>query len=258
VDETQFVKNESTFRSGYVALIGHPNVGKSTLMDRILGEKLSIVTDRPQTTRNRILGIKTTDRYQALFLDTPGIHRPKHRLNEIMVKTALATLEDADLVLLLVEPGRKSMEESESVLDKLLDVSTPICLIINKIDKINKEGLLPLINGYREKISFREIVPISALNGDGVDRLEEIIADSLPSGPPYFPEDSLTDVSQRFMIAEMIREKIILQTQKEIPYSVAVMVEKARKRSTGNLTDVEATIYVEKDSQKGILIGKGG
>jgi GTP-binding protein Era len=258
VDETQFVKNESTFRSGYVALIGHPNVGKSTLMNRILGEKLSIVTDRPQTTRNRILGIKTTDRYQALFLDTPGIHRPKHRLNEIMVKTALATLEDADLVLLLVEPGRKSMEESEIVLDKLLDVSTPICLIINKIDKINKEGLLPLINGYREKISFREIVPISALNGDGVDRLEEIIADSLPSGPPYFPEDSLTDVSQRFMIAEMIREKIILQTQKEIPYSVAVMVEKARKRSTGNLTDVEATIYVEKDSQKGILIGKGG
>jgi len=249
---------KKVFRSGYVALIGRPNVGKSTLMNRIIGEKVSIVTDKPQTTRNSILGIKTTDDYQVLFLDTPGIHNAKRRLNEIMVQTALSTLDDADLILMLVEPDPNLLKKAGFILNILHEVNTPIYLIVNKIDTVNKERLLPLISAYQEKMTFQGIVPVSALNGDGVDRLEEVIADALPPGPPYFPEESLTDVSKRFMIAEMIREKIILKTEKEIPHSVAVRVEQVKTRPSGKIIDVDATIYVEKDSQKGILIGKGG
>ncbi|NOY53254.1 MAG: GTPase Era [Deltaproteobacteria bacterium] len=251
-------ETKNVFRSGYVALIGRPNVGKSTLMNRIIGEKISIVTDKPQTTRNSILGIRTTDRYQVLFLDTPGIHKAKRRLNERMVQTALAALKDADLIFFLVEPEIRFLEQGDFILHRLHEVSRPIYLIINKIDTIQKERILPLISAYREKLSFQEVVPISALTGDGVDRLEEVIADALPEGPPYFPEESLTDVSKRFMIAEMIREKIIFRTEKEIPHSVAVRVEQVKARPSGKLVDVDAVIYVEKDSQKGILIGKGG
>lgn len=252
------MENTEEFRSGYVALIGRPNVGKSTLMNRILGEKLSIVTDKPQTTRNRILGIKTTAHSQILFLDTPGIHRPRHRLNEIMMKTSLSTLEDADLILFLVEPGSRIGGGERFIVNKLSELTTPILLIINKIDKVRKADLLPLIEGYRRLLAFREIVPISALTGDGVSDLEAMILRMLPEGPPYFPEDSLTDVSRRFMIAEMIREKIILQTRKEIPYAAAVVVEGVKKREGGELFDVDATIYTEQESQKGILIGKQG
>jgi GTP-binding protein Era len=251
-------ESEKRFRSGYVALIGRPNVGKSTLMNRIIGEKVSIVTDKPQTTRNSILGIKTTEAYQVLFLDTPGIHRAKRRLNEIMVQAALSTLEDADLILLLVEPDSSLLIKTGFILDRLQEVSTPTYLVVNKIDTVKKERLLPLIAAYRERMTFQGVVPVSALTGDGVDRLEEVIAEALPEGPPYFPEESLTDVSKRFMIAEMIREKIILRTEKEIPHSVAVRVEQVKGRPGGRIIDVDATIYVEKDSQKGILIGKGG
>lgn len=255
--ETTHEKRKA-FRSGYVALIGRPNVGKSTLMNRIIGEKVSIVTDKPQTTRNSILGIKTTDDYQVLFLDTPGIHKAKLRLNEIMVQTALSTLEDADLILMLVEPEPNLLQKSGFILDRLREVSTPVYLIVNKIDTVKKESLLPLISVYREKMTFQGVVPVSALTGDGVDRLEEVIAEALPEGPAYFPEESLTNVSKRFMIAEMIREKIILETEQEVPHSVAVRVEQVKARTGGRIIDVDATIYVEKDSQKGILIGKGG
>ncbi len=246
------------FRSGYVALIGRPNVGKSTLMNRMLGEKLSIVTNKPQTTRNRILGIKTTATFQILFLDTPGIHRSKHRFNEIMLKTSLSTLEDADLILFLVDALQSIGQGERFILDKLHDVITPKLLIINKIDRTRKQRLLPLIDEYKKRMDFQEILPISALTGDGVAALEDLIPSFLPEGPPYFPEDSLTDLSQRFMIAEMIREKVIQRTQKEIPHVVAVKVEAVKKREGEELIDVDALIYTEKDSQKGILIGRRG
>ncbi len=246
------------FKSGYVALIGRPNVGKSTLMNRILGEKLSIVTDKPQTTRNRILGIKTTPRSQILFFDTPGVHKGRHRLNEIMVNSALASLQDADLILFLIEPVTGISEDEGFILKKLNEVISPIYLIINKIDSLKKDQILPVIEAYRGRLSFKEVVPLSALRGDGVDLLEEMIVRALPEGPPFFPPESITDVSQRFMIAEMIREKIIRRTHREIPYAATVVVEAVKRRESGGLTDVEAVIYVEKDSQKGILIGRRG
>jgi len=241
-----------------VALIGRPNVGKSTLLNRIVGEKISIVTSKPQTTRNRILGIRTTERFQILFLDTPGIHRPKNRLQEIMLKYALATLEDADLILFLIDPVRKIREEDRFILNKLRKVTTPIYLIINKIDTIKKELILPLIDACRTLLDFREILPVSALKGDGVVELESSIVQALPLSPPYFPKEDLTDLSQRFMIAEMIREKILFRTRREIPYSVAVQVDTVRRRQEGKITDVEGVIYTEKESQKGILVGRGG
>ncbi|MDX1764403.1 MAG: GTPase Era [bacterium] len=247
-----------TFRSGYVAIVGRPNVGKSTLMNRILGEKLAIVTHKPQTTRNRILGVKTSENAQILFLDTPGVHAGKTRLNDMMVKAALSALEDADLILFLVEPRLGLNQDEKILLDKLNEVNTPIYLIINKIDTSSKSRLLPLIDRFRQLARFREIVPVSGLTGDGVEMLETMIRDALPEGPPFFPEDVLTDVSQRFMIGEMIREKIILKTGKEIPHAVAVVVEAVRRREGRNLTDVSAVIYVERDSQKGILIGDKG
>ncbi len=246
------------YRSGYVALIGRPNVGKSTLMNRMLGEKLSIVTEKPQTTRNRILGIKTTEHFQALFLDTPGIHTAKHRLNEIMLNTALSALEDADLILFLVEPVLEVNEEDQLICHKLKRVKTPVILIINKIDTIRKENLLSLIREYSSLLTFKEVIPISALTGDGVADLEVMIPSFLPEGPRYYPGENLTDLSERFIISEMIREKIIQQTHNEIPYAAAVVVEAVRKREGADLVDVEAVIYIEKESQKGILIGKQG
>lgn len=252
------MSDSGVYSSGYVALIGRPNVGKSTLMNRMLGEKLSIVTEKPQTTRNRILGIKTTERFQALFLDTPGIHTPRHRLNEIMLKTALSTLEDADLILFLVEPVLEPDEEDLSICHKLKRVKTPVILVINKIDTIKKENLLPLIHKYKDLMEFKEVIPISALTGDGVADLEVLIPSFLPEGPRYYPGENITDLSERFMISEMIREKIIRHTHNEIPYVAAVVVEAVRKREGADLVDVEAVIYIEKESQKGILIGKQG
>ncbi len=246
------------FKSGYVALIGRPNVDKSTLMNRILGEKLSIVTDKPQTTRNRILGIKTTPRSQILFFDTPGVHKGRHRLNEIMVNSAFASLQDADLILFLIEPVAERGEDESLVLKRLHEVKAPTYLIINKTDAVKKDRILPVIEAYQGLLLFEEILPLSALTGDGVALLEEKIVEALPEGPPFFPPESITDVSQRFMIAEMIREKIILRTHREIPYAVTVVVEAVKRRERGALTDVEAVIYVEKESQKGILIGRRG
>ncbi len=252
------VKVARGFKSGYVALIGRPNVGKSTLMNRILGEKLSIVTDKPQTTRNRILGIKTTPRSQILFFDTPGVHKGRHRLNEIMVNSAFASLQDADLILFLIEPVAERGEDESLVLKRLHEVKAPTYLIINKTDAVKKDRILPVIEAYQGLLLFEEILPLSALTGDGVALLEEKIVEALPEGPPFFPPESITDVSQRFMIAEMIREKIILRTHREIPYAVTVVVEAVKRRERGALTDVEAVIYVEKESQKGILIGRRG
>ena len=191
------------FRAGYVALIGCPNVGKSTLMNRILGEKLSIVTDKPQTTRNRILGIKTSAGAQVVYVDTPGIHRPRHRLNRIMVKTALAALEDADLILHLVEPRTVVGAGDAFILEKLGAVGTPAFLVINKIDTVAKPRLLPVIQAYKDRAAYREVLPVSARAGDGVSHLEEEIVRYLPRGFPYFPEGSVTDLPERFLVGEI-------------------------------------------------------
>ena len=244
------------FRVGYVALIGCPNVGKSTLMNRILGRKLSIVTDKPQTTRNRILGVKTTAGAQVIYLDTPGVHRPRHRLNRIMVKTAMAALEDADLILHMVEPRPVVGPGDTAIVEKLAEVGTPAFLVINKIDTVAKPRLLPVIQAYKDRVAYLEVLPVSARTGDGVEHLEEEILGRLPPGDPLFPEGTVTDLPERFLVGEIVREKILRRTREEIPYAVAVKVEAMERR--GDRLEVQALIYVDKESQKGILIGRGG
>ncbi len=245
------------FKSGYAAIVGPPNVGKSTLLNRLLGQKIAIVSPRPQTTRNRILGIVTGDEFQILFLDTPGIFQPGYRLQKIMVETAKLALRQADLVLLMTEAGRRSGPDEDMVIDLLSQTKTPSVLAINKVDILkDKSRLLPLIEVYRQRYAFCDIVPISALTGDGLDELMRVLIQHLPAGPQYYPEDMLTDSPERFIAAEIIREKVFLRTGEEIPYSVAVRVEEYREKE--NVLYIKATIYVERNSQKGILIGEGG
>lgn len=244
------------FRSGYVSIIGRPNVGKSTLLNTILGQKIAIVTEKPQTTRNRIIGIKNLDTAQIIFVDTPGIHRPRHKLGEIMVKEAREAIKDLDVGLLVVEPFGIS-EEIMDILNILKTVKKPILLGINKIDLIRKPELLPLIDEYRRLFDFKEIIPISALYGDGIDKLIKVIIDNLPEGPPYFPQDQVTDQVERFIVAELIREQVMIHTYEEVPHSVHVEVVDWKEADNG-LISISANIYVERDSQKGIIIGKGG
>lgn len=244
------------FKSGYVAISGRPNVGKSTLLNTILGQKIAIVTEKPQTTRNRIIGIKNTENSQIIFIDTPGIHRPRHKLGEIMVREAKDAIRDVDIVLLMVEP-LKIDPETMDLLQLLKAVDKPVILAINKIDKVKKPELLPLIDHYSRLFNFREIVPISALYGDGVDDLLKVIIDALPEGPPYYPVDQITDQVERFIVAELIREQVMKHTEEEVPHSVHVEVVDWKERENG-LINILANIYVERESQKGIIIGKGG
>ena len=246
------------FKSGFIVIIGKPNVGKSTLINRIIGEKVAITTHKPQTTRNRITGIKNLENAQLIFVDTPGIHRAKTILNRYLVDTARDAFTDADLILLLVEAGKEPDDDDRFILESLRDMPLPVILVINKIDLVKKESLLPLIESYRKRYSFREIIPLSALKGFSINRLIECAVDLLPEGPQYFHADLFTDLSERFLAAEMIREKLTLLTQKEIPYSAAVMVDQFQEDEERNLIRIQATINVEKDSQKGILIGKRG
>jgi GTP-binding protein Era len=246
------------FKSGFIAIIGKPNVGKSTLINRIIGEKVAITTHKPQTTRNRITGIKNLENAQLIFVDTPGIHRATTILNRYLVDTARDAFTDADLILLLVEAGKEPDDDDRFILESLRDTSLPVILVINKIDLVKKERLLPLIESYRKCYSFSEIIPLSALKGFSIDRLIGCAVDLLPEGPQYFHADLFTDLSERFLAAEMIREKLTLLTQKEIPYSAAVMVDQFQEDEERNLIRIQATINVEKDSQKGILIGKKG
>ncbi|HHN65716.1 MAG TPA: GTPase Era [Nitrospirae bacterium] len=245
------------FRSGYVAILGRPNVGKSTLLNQILSEKVAIVTPKPQTTRNRIVGVKTTEGAQIIFVDTPGIHRPRERLGQFMVREALRTLKEVDIVLLMVEPRRPSPAEKE-ILDMLSKSGRGLIvfLLINKIDRIKKAELLPIIDEYSRLYDFREIIPISALKGDGVDKLIDRIIAYLPEGPKYYPDDIVTDQLERFLVAEIIREKVMLATEDEVPYAVAVEVVQWEEKK--EIIVIGANIYVEKDSQKGIIIGKRG
>ncbi len=246
------------FKSGFVSLIGRPNVGKSTLLNRLLGEKIAIISPKPQTTRNRILGIKNLPHAQMIFLDTPGIHRSKTMLNQSMVRTALATLQEVDTICLLIEADFPDHEENDWILENLRKVAQPVFLAINKIDRVPKENLLPIMERFSRKRPFEQIIPLSALAGEGVDILVDELMKILPAGPRLFPEDMVTDLPERFLAAEMIREKVFLLTREEIPYSTAVVVEEFKEREEKNLIVIRATIQVERDSQKGILIGGKG
>jgi GTP-binding protein Era len=244
------------FRSGYVSIIGRPNVGKSTLLNVILGEKIAIVTHKPQTTRNRIIGIKTVTNAQIIFIDTPGIHKPRHALSEAMVKVAIRSLNEVDIVLFMVEPYEPKRGD-KTIIDMLKRVTTPVLLLINKIDAIGKADILPIIDIFKNLSFFKEIIPISALNHDGIDLLFDKICEYLPKGPKYYPDDLITDQIERFMVAEIVREKIMDFTQEEVPHSVAVGVVQWNERKDG-LISIACNIYVEREGQKGIIIGKNG
>ena len=246
------------FKSGFVSLIGRPNAGKSTLLNRLLGEKIAIISPRPQTTRNRILGIKNLPAGQVIFLDTPGVHHSRTRLNKSMVRTALATLEEVDLVCFLIEADRPENDENDLILKNLKRAGKPVVLAINKIDLVPRAELLPVIGRYSQLFPFGQIIPISALSGDGVEILAEEILRMLPEGPPLFPEDMVTDQTERFLVSEFIREKILHRTREEIPYATAVVIEEFKEKEEKNLVVIRATILVERDSQKGILIGEKG
>ena len=249
------------FKSGYVSIIGAPNVGKSTLLNAILGQKLAIVTPKPQTTRNQIRGILTTDTHQIIFVDTPGLMNPKYRLQSEMVKTAYGALADADVVLFVIDVTRRDPDIEDTILKRLKRIKSTTILVPNKVDLVEKRTLLPIFEDYSQKFEFAHIIPISALTVDGVPVLLEQIEDYLPLGPQYFPEDQLSDLPERFFIAETVREKIMLMTQREIPYASAVVVEEFEKRQTnksGEILYIRAIIYAERQTQKQIIIGKGG
>lgn len=262
-----------THRSGFAALIGRPNVGKSTLLNQLTGEKLAIVSPKPQTTRNRILGVVTRPEGQVAFIDTPGIHQARGELNRYMVDVALQAVEDVDLVLFLIEPAPTGMPEvgpgNRFILERLQKAKKPIFLVINKIDTISKPVLLPLIDLYRREFPFAEVVPISAREEDGVEQLFQAVLQHMPEGEPLFPEDVLTDQAEKTLVAEYIREQVLRLCRQEIPYSTAVLVdffdESEREPPPGTppgklagLIRIAASIYVERDSQKAIIIGKQG
>jgi len=244
------------FRSGFISIIGRPNAGKSTLLNRITGEKISIVSPKPQTTRNSIRGVFNRPECQMVFIDTPGIHRGNGLLNEFMVREAVSSVSDVDAVVLLVEAEKPVSDDDRLVLDAVKGLSCPVILAINKVDGVDKRQILPLIDEYSKAYAFREIIPISALKGEGVDLLVKTLTALMPEGPRYFPDDSVTDLPERFIVAEMVREKVFLYARDEVPYSVAVTVDKFTEKK--DIISISATINVERESQKGIIIGKGG
>lgn len=247
----------TAFRSGFVTLMGRPNVGKSTLLNRIIGQKIAIMSDKPQTTRNKIQGVFTDQDAQIIFIDTPGIHKPKHKLGEYMVKQAQSALGEVDCILYIYDISQEFGPGEEYILQLLEGVQTPVILVINKIDLVAKETLLPFIEQMSERFSFDEIVPVSAVTGENTERLLEVIKEYLPEGPQYYPEEMVTDQPEQFIMAEIIREKVLQLTREEIPHSVAVKIENLIQRSR-DLVYVGAVIYLERDSQKGIVIGKQG
>ncbi|MCH8291015.1 GTPase Era [Candidatus Poribacteria bacterium] len=251
------MENPKKFKSGYVSIIGEPNVGKSTLLNAMMGEKLAIVTPKPQTTRNQITGIVTTEVYQIIFVDTPGVLKPRYRLHNEMVKAAYRAIRDADVVIYMIDVQQPTPLLEESILDKIQTARQKTILAINKIDRISSLALLPIITEYSEKFPFTEILPISAKTKEGVSKLLDLIVAYLPEGPRYFPEDQISDKPERFFIAETIREKLFINAQQEIPYASSVVVEEFKERSNG-ITYIRALIYAERESQKRILIGERG
>lgn len=246
------------FKSGFIGIVGRPNAGKSTLFNAVIGDNISIVADKPQTTRNKITGIKNLPDAQLIFLDTPGMHKPKTPLNRAMIQTAQETIGDADVLLMLIEANSAVHPHDLFLIESLAQIKVPVFLVINKIDLIEKKFLLPLIDKFRTLYDYREIFPISALKGDGLAALLDAIKELLPEGPQLFPEDILTDATERFIAAEFIREKIILLTKQEIPYASAVTIDLFKEDKEKNLIRISATISVEKESQKAIMIGKKG
>jgi GTP-binding protein Era len=246
------------FKSGFIALIGRPNAGKSTLLNALVGTKIAIVSTKPQTTRSRITGIKTTDAAQVVFVDTPGLTRPRSALNRHMIQIVREAYQGVDVIGLVTDAtDSDQISHDEFIIEQLKEVKTPAFLIINKIDLIDNRQILPLIETYQKHFSFAEYVPVSALKGVNLDELMRTIITYLPEGPRYFPTDQLTDQPEKFLIAERIREQIFIQTAQEVPYQTAVLVENLEE-TEGGLVRVDATIYVERESQKGIIIGKQG
>lgn len=252
------METKKGFKSGFVSIIGRPNVGKSTLLNYIVGQKIAIMSDKPQTTRNKIQGVYTDEDVQIIFIDTPGIHRPKHKLGDFMMKVAKSTLKEVDVILYVIDASEKFGPGEQYIIERLQEVDTPTILVINKIDKISPEDLLLIIDVYRQKMDFSEIVPVSALQGNNVQTLVEQIVKYLPYGPQYYPSDQVTDHPERFIVSELIREKIFHLTREEIPHSIAVVVEQMKKRENSGTVYILASIIVERDSQKGIIIGKNG
>ncbi|HOP61573.1 MAG TPA: GTPase Era [Candidatus Saccharicenans sp.] len=269
-------EKKGQYRTGYVALIGRPNTGKSTLLNNLIGQKIAIVSDKPQTTRISLLGIKTTSRGQIIFIDNPGIHKPLHLMNRRMMNYVYSSLETADLILLLIEANKKFGQGDKYVLEMLKNVDRPVFLLINKIDLVKKEKILPIIDHYKDLYPFREIVPLSALKGDNLDRLESLIYDYLPRAEKLYSDEDITDQSEKFLLSEIIREKILNLVEEELPYTTAVVIrsierpesktgqtegeaDTSTRPSSGQpLTRIRAEILVEKENHKGIIIGHQG
>lgn len=246
------------FKSGFVTLIGRPNVGKSTLMNRLIGQKIAITSNKPQTTRNRIQTVYTSEKGQIIFLDTPGIHKAKNKLGEYMVAVAERTLREVDVILWLVEPTTFIGAGERHIAEQLKNTSTPVILVINKIDTVSKGEILKFIEAYKDVANFKEIVPVSALKGENTDELIDVMFDYLEEGPCYYDEDTITDQPERQIAAEMIREKALRNLSDEIPHGIAVAIDQMKERKKANIIDIDATIICERDSHKGIIIGKQG
>ncbi|SHE85655.1 MULTISPECIES: GTPase Era [Caloramator] len=246
------------FKSGYVTIVGRPNVGKSTLINSIMGEKLLITSNKPQTTRNTIQAILTKDNYQIVFMDTPGLHKPKHKLGEYMVKVAQSTLSQVDVVVFVTTPEEELNIGDKYIIDQIKNSNSRKILVINKVDTVSKEKIAKTIDTYYNYFAFDEVVPISALKQKNIDELIKVIVNNLPYGPKYFPDDMITDQPERFVVAEIIREKLLHNLQEEVPHGTAVEIVTMKEDKDKNCININATIYCEKDSHKAIIIGKGG
>ena len=246
------------FKSGFISIVGRPNVGKSTLTNLLAGENIAIVSNKPQTTRNKIQAVLTRDDFQAVFIDTPGIHTPTTKLGQYMVKSAEGSMKDVDLILYMVAPLEKISEGDKKIMERLARQKAPKVLVINKCDTVSRNAVLGVIEAYRGHMDFDEVVPISALKAENTGVLLEIIKSRLPAGPKYFPDDCVTDQPERRIVSELIREKILIFMQDEVPHGVAVEIIVMRKRDNQEIIDIDANIYCYKDSHKGMIIGKNG
>jgi GTP-binding protein Era len=246
------------YKSGFVAILGRPNVGKSTFLNYVMGQKIAIMSDKPQTTRNKIQGIYTTDKEQIIFIDTPGIHKPHNALGDFMVQSAYSTLRECDMVIFMVAADEPRSTGENMIIERLKQADVPVILVVNKIDKVHPDSLFERIEDYRQQMNFTEVVPISALQGNNTNKLLELLSENLEEGPQYFPEDMITDHPERFLVSEMIREKILQLTREEIPHSIAVVTDSMRRDEETGKIHIMATIIVERKSQKGIILGKGG
>ncbi|MBQ6632301.1 MAG: GTPase Era [Romboutsia sp.] len=246
------------FKSGFVSIVGRPNVGKSTLMNNVVGEKIAIMSDKPQTTRNTIQAVYTDEEAQVVFLDTPGIHKPKNKLGEFMVKSATDAFKNVDLVLFVVDESKKIGPGDRKIIEDLRNIKTPVVLVLNKIDQLSEEELFDLMKMYNEEGVFKQIVPISALKGRNINELLKVIKSHLEEGPQYFPDYMITDQPERVLVSELIREKVLHYVHDEVPHGVAVEIERMKSRKDKEIVDISAVIYCERDSHKGIIIGKNG